>query len=213
MILCDGSDSGCKFVSKEEIIPGYYITNPKSSGTATAIKCTSSNICSVDTGGSNNGNINISGITVKLYIDGSNDHSFDITNGVDKEYILLNVAAEAFPGVTVVGNYAVKMNVNKLETDETVAVGTILLSEKKSKCEDAEDNETVKKEDGKFYYCAGGIELPMVQSGGAIFGIFDSTDNEYKILQIGETGVTKLPKTDADIATCKYIVILNGKNI
>ncbi|ORY35296.1 scaffoldin [Neocallimastix californiae] len=212
MILCDGSNSGCKFVSKEEIIPGYYITNPKSSGTATAIKCTSSNICSVDTGGSNNGNINISGIDVKLYIDGSNDHSFDITNGVDKEYILLNVEAEAFPGVTVAGNYAVKMNVNKLETDETVAVGTILLSEKKSKCEDAEDNETVKKEDGKFYYCAGGIELPMVQSGGAIFGIFDSTDNEYKILQIGETGVTKLPKTDADIATYEgyYINRSNG---
>ena len=213
MILCDGSDSGCKFVSKEEIIPGYYINNPKSSGTATAIKCTSSNICSVDTGGSNNGNINISGTTVKLYIDGSNDHSFDITNGVDEEYILLNVAAEAFPGASVNGNYAVKMNVNKIGTD-TIAVGTILLSEKKSKCEDAEDNETIKKNDGKFYYCAGGIEVPMI-ANGAIFGIFDSTDNEYKILQIGETGVTKLPQTqtDADIATCKYIVILNGKNI
>jgi len=211
MILCDGSDSGCKFVSKEEIIPGYYINNPKSSGTATAIKCTSSNICSVDTGGSNNGNINISGTTVKLYIDGSNDHSFDITNGVDEEYILLNVAAEAFPGASVNGNYAVKMNVNKIGTD-TIAVGTILLSEKKSKCEDAEDNETIKKNDGKFYYCAGGIEVPMI-ANGAIFGIFDSTDNEYKILQIGETGVTKLPQNDADIATCKYIVILNGKNI
>jgi len=109
---------------------------------------------------------------------------------MNEEKLLLDVSAGKFPGVTTVGNYAVQM-IRKIGTK----MGTITLVEKKTSCKDVEDNEIIKAANGKFYYCAGDIAVPM-QKNGAKFAI--QKNSKYVIIEISDNEYFEYGADDAD---------------
>jgi len=193
LILCE-ADNNCALSTVEA--PGYYVNIDDNTPSASSIVCTTTKNCIAYTPCSDVGCITISGSTVNLK--GSIDYPMDRNDGVDKQYLLYDVEPSKFPGVTVAGNYAVQMKIAKKESNDK-GYGTVTLNELKTTCTDTPDNEII-KHNGNFYYCAGGIEVEMKDSG-ARFAI--SINGEYKIIDIMKTAAIEKDSTLVD--ACKYL--------
>jgi len=187
LIKCDAS-ANCKLTAVDA--PGYYLNVPAAAGSAaTGIKCTSKTSCeSYSSETCSNSNIGKISLADKKFCSGG--------NGVDlsevKEY-LVTVESNAFPGVTTKSNIAVKVDNDKGYR--------VTLVEKKSAC--TGDNEIIKKEDGKFYYCTFNTEIEM-KDDGAKFVNKNSKNNSYQLIQIKAIGIEAL--TDET----KYVLANEG---
>lgn len=156
---------------------------------AEAYKCVSKNKCEVNSNCSDNtGCLTTSSATVTFKSsESSSDISLSISDSQETnvEYLLYDVSSNKFPGITSNGNYAVEVLIEKVNNGVVDGFGTVTLKTTlKDTCEGTANNEIIKKTDGKFYYCAGGIEV-LMQEGDAKFAI--SKDNVYKIVEIGKT--------------------------
>jgi hypothetical protein len=195
LILCE-ADNNCALSTVEA--PGYYVNIDDNTPSASSIVCTTTKNCIAYTPCSDVGCITISGSTVNLK--GSIDYPMDRNDGVDKQYLLYDVEPSKFPGVTVAGNYAVQMKIAKKESNDK-GYGTVTLNELKTTCTDTPDNEII-KHNGNFYYCAGGIEVEMKDSG-ARFAI--SINGEYKIIDIMKTAAIEKDSTLVDAYLGYYV--------
>jgi len=169
LIVCGSTPETCKLMAVDA--PGYYLNS------SNGVVCTSKTSCgtiddySTENCSSSIGKFLLSG---NKFCENATGELFE----ADKE-LFITVEGGNFPGVTSKSNIAVKLdNTNR----------TIKLVEKSSKC--ISDNDIVKKEDGKFYYCTNNVEIEM-KDNGAVFVNKDSS-NKYQLVKIKAIGIEVL---------------------
>lgn len=169
LIKCDTASS-CKLTKVDDAV-GYYLNVPADSA-ASAIKCTKES-CEIysETITCSQSNIGKVNLTNKKFCNGDGDGADLNTIG---EY-LITVSGDNFPSITTKSNIAVKV-------DKTNG-NKITLVKKNSSC--SYDNEIIKKEDGKFYYCTFNTELEMKDDGAKFV---NKKGSNYQLVQIKAIG-------------------------
>jgi Holliday junction resolvase len=169
LIDCGSTPSAtCKLMAVDA--PGYYLNSSESQ---TGIECTSKTTCSTYSTASCT-SIGKFSLSENKFCESATGVLFN----VDKEF-LITVESGNFPGVTTKSNIAVKLD----KTNRTIK-----LVEKSSTC--ISDNDIVKKENGKFYYCTNNVEIEM-KDNGAVF-VNKNSSNKYQLVKIKAIGIEVL---------------------